>query len=194
MPVQRKTHYTLEEYLELERSTREKHEFFRGEIFAMGGASEAHNLIVANVLGEMRQHLRGKPCRVYPSDMRVKVSPSGLYTYPDVVIVCGQPQFEQPGETLINPTVLVEVLSDSSEAYDRGKKSEQYRTLSTLTDYLLIAQDRVLVEHYSRQAGERWLLQAASRLQDSIAIASLGCELSLPEVYFNVTDLGSASA
>jgi Uma2 family endonuclease len=89
--------------------------------------------------------------------MRVKVRPSGLYTYADVVIVCGQPQFEQPGETLINPTVLVEVLSDSSEAYDRGKKSEQYRSLSTLTDYLLIAQDRVLVEHHSRQPSERWL-------------------------------------
>jgi Uma2 family endonuclease len=190
MPVQRKTHYTLEEYLELERSTREKHEFFRGEIFAMGGASEAHNLIVANVLGEMRQHLRGKPCRVYPSDMRVKVSPSGLYTYPDVVIVCGQPQFEQPGETLINPTVLVEVLSDSSEAYDRGKKSEQYRTLASLTDYLLIAQDRVLVEHYSRQPEDRWLLHAASRLDDSIAIASLDCTLPLAEVYFNVPELG----
>jgi Uma2 family endonuclease len=193
MSVQPKTRYTVQEYLELEASTREKHEFLRGEIFAMGGASEAHNLIVANVLAEMRQHVRGRPCRVYPSDMRVKVSPSGLYTYPDVVVVCGQPQCEQPGETLVNPTLLVEVLSDSSEAYDRGKKSEQYRTLATLTDYLLIAQDRVLVEHYSRQPGERWLLQAANRLEDSIPIASLGCELSLSEVYYNVAGLGSAA-
>lgn len=194
MSLQPKTQYTVQEYLDLEASAREKHEFFRGEIFAMGGASAAHNLIVANVVGEMRQHLRGKPCQVYPSDLRVKISPTGLYTYPDVVVVCGQPQFEQPGETLINPTLLVEVLSDSSEAYDRGKKSEQYRTLAMLTDYVLIAQDRVLVEHYSRQPGERWLLQAANRRQNSIAIASLGCELSLAEVYFNVTGLASAAA
>ena len=194
MSVQPKTHYTLEEYLELERSTREKHELFRGEIFAMGGASEAHNLIVMNTGAELRQRLRGKPCRVYPSDMRVKVSPTGLYTYPDVVVVCGQPQFEQPGETLLNPTLLVEVLSESSEAYDRGKKSEQYRTLSTLTSYLLIAQDRVLVEHYSRQPGDRWLLHAANRLEDTVAIASLGCELPLSEVYFNVSNLGIAAA
>ena len=194
MSVQPKTHYTLEEYLELERSTRAKHELFRGEIFDMGGASEAHNLIVLNVGADFRHKLRGKPCRVYPSDMRVKVSPTGLYTYPDVVVVCGQPQFEQPGETLLNPTLLVEVLSESSEAYDRGKKSEQYRTLSTLTSYLLIAQDRVLVEHYSRQPGDRWLLHAANRLEDTVAIASLGCELPLSEVYFNVSNLGIAAA
>lgn len=194
MAVQPKTQYTLEEYLELERSTREKHAFFRGEIFAMGGASAVHNLIVANVIGEMRQYFRGKPCQVYPSDLRVKVSPTGLYTYPDVVVVCGQPQFEQPGETLLNPTLLVEVLSESSEAYDRGKKSEQYRTLLSLTDYLLIAQDRVLVEHYSRQPGDRWLLHAANRLEDTMAIASLGCELPLSEIYLNVANLGSAAA
>jgi len=194
MAVQPKTQYTLEEYLELERSTREKHEFFRGEIFDMGGASAVHNLIVANVIGEMRQYFRRKPCQVYPSDLRVKVSPTGLYTYPDVVVVCGQPQFEQPGETLLNPTLLVEVLSESSEAYDRGKKSEQYRTLLSLTDYLLIAQDRVLVEHYSRQPEERWLLHAANRLEDTMAIASLGCELPLSEIYLNVANLGSAAA
>ena len=194
MSVQPRTHHTLEEYLELERSTREKQEFFRGEIFAMGGASEAHNLIVGNVLARLHQLLRGKPCRVYPSDMRVKVSPTGLYTYQDIVVVCGQPQFEPPGETLLNPTLLVEVLSESSEAYDRGKKSEQYRTLSALTDYLLIAQDRALVEHYSRQPGDRWLLHAANRLEDTVAIASLGCELPLSEVYFNVANLGRAAA
>ena len=117
MSIQPKSHYTVEEYLELERSTPEKHEFFRGEIFAMGGASEAHNLIVGNVLARLHPLLRGRPCRVYPSDLRVRISPTGLYTYPDVVVVCGQPQFEQPGDTLLNPTrMLVEVLSESSEA------------------------------------------------------------------------------
>ena len=194
MSVQPKKQYTFDEYLELERTVREKHEFFRGEIFAMGGASEAHNLIVGNVLAHLHQYLRSKPCRVYPSDMRVKVSLSALYTYPDVVVVCGQPQIEPPGDTLLNPTLLVEVLSESSEAYDRGKKSEQYRTLASLTDYLLIAQDRALVEHYSRQPGERWLLHAANRLEDTVAISSLGCELPLSEVYLNVTGISTSAA
>ena len=186
MSLQPRAQYTFEEYLELERSTREKHEYFRGEVFAMGGASEAHNLIVGNVLSGLHQQLRGKPCRVYPSDMRVKISPSGLYTYPDVVVVCGPPQIEQPGDTLLNPTLLVEVLSESSEAYDRGKKSEQYRALPSLADYLLVAQDRVLLEHYGRQPDNRWLLTTANRLGESISISSLGCTLALSEVYLNV--------
>jgi Uma2 family endonuclease len=194
MSIQPTPHVTREQYLEIERSTDEKHEFFRGEIFAMEGASEAENLIVGNVLARLHPLLRGRACRVYPSDLRVKISPTGLYAYPDVVVVCGQPQFEQPGETLLNPTLLVEVLSESSEAYDRGKKSEQYRTLPSLTDYLLIAQDRVLVEHYSRQPEDRWLLHAANRLDDSVTISSLGCELPLSEVYFNVGNLGSIIA
>lgn len=193
MSVQRKRHYTLDEYLALERTTHEKHEFFRGEVFAMGGASEQHNLIVLNVGAELRQQLRGRSCRVYPSDLRVKIGSTGLYTYPDVVVVCGEPQLEQPGDTLLNPTLLVEVLSESSEAYDRGKKSEHYRALPTLTDYLLVAQDRVLVEHYGRQPGDLWLLQAVNRLDASVAIQSLGCELKLTEVYLNVSGLASAS-
>jgi len=193
MSLQPKKRYTLDEYLALERSTREKHEYFRGEVFAMGGASEAHNLIVGNVLASLHGKLRDKPCRVYPSDLRVKINPSGLYTYPDVVVVCGEPRFEV-GDTLLNPTLLVEVLSESSEAYDRGKKSEQYRTLPSLSDYLLITQDRALVEHYSRQPGERWLLHAANTLSDSVAIPSLGCELLLAEVYLNVSGLDSVGA
>lgn len=192
MSVQPSTHYTLDDYLALERATHEKREFFRGEVFAMGGASEPHNLIVGNVLATLHERLRGKPCRVYPSDLRVKIPSTGLYTYPDVVVVCGETQLEQPGDTLLNPTLLVEVLSDSSEAYDRGKKSEHYRALPSLTDYLLVAQDRVLVEHYSRQPGDLWLLHAVNRLDASMAIPSLHCELALTEVYLNVTALADA--
>jgi Uma2 family endonuclease len=194
MSLQPKTRYTVEEYLALERSTQQKHEYLGGEVFAMGGASEAHNVIVGNVLGELRQQLRGKPCRVYPSDLRVKVSPTGLYTYPDVIVVCGTSELEQPGDTLLNPNLIVEVLSESSEAYDRGKKFEQYRSLASLTDYLLVAQDKPLVEHFSRQAEGRWLLSAANRLTDSIEIASIGCSLALAEVYLNVAGVGSAAA
>ncbi len=194
MSLQPHRRRTVEEYLELERTTREKHEYLHGEIFAMGGASEAHNLIVGNVLSGLHQQLRGKPCRVYPSDLRVKIDRTGLYTYPDIVVACGEPQFEQPGDTLVNPTLLVEVLSESSEAYDRGRKSEQYRTLASITDYLLIAQDRMLVEHYSRQTGDRWLLTAASRPDDAIQIPSLGCALPIAEIYRNVQGIGAAAA
>lgn len=184
--------HTLDEYLALEASTREKHEFFRGEIFAMGGASALHNLIVMNTGAEIRQQLRGKPRRVYPSDLRVMVSPGGLYTYPDVVVVCGPENFEQPGDTLTNPTVLVEVLSASSEAYDRGAKFEQYRALASLRGYLLIAQDRVLVEHYARQVDDRWLLTACNRADDIVVIEALECRIAVAEIYLNVAWLSAA--
>ena len=186
MSLQPKMRHSIDEYLTLEASTHEKHEYFQGEVFAMGGASEAHNLIVLNIGAELRNQLKGRPCRVYPSDLRVKVSDTGLYTYPDVIVACGKPQIEQPGDALINPTLIVEVLSDSSEAYDRGKKFEQYRTLASLTDYLLVAQDKALVEHYSRQPEGRWLLFVANHTQQTVPIASLRCELSLAEVYLNV--------
>src|SRR5947208_218210 len=114
---------SVEEYLEFERAAELRHEYLAGEVFAMVGASEPHNLIVTNVVGELRQQLKSRPCKVYPTDMRVKVAPSGLYTYPDVVVVCGPAQFDDAQrDTLLNPTLLVEVLSASTEAYDRGDK------------------------------------------------------------------------
>src|SRR5689334_24876013 len=179
MSLQPKTRYSVQEYLRLEAETREKHEYLDGEISAMGGASEAHNLIVLNVGAELRNQLRGRPCRVYPSGLRVKVSPTGLYTYPDLTVVCGQPEFEQPGETLLNPGVIIEVLSESSEAYDRGNKFGHYRTLESLSDYLLVAQDKPLVEHYSRQSGGRWLLAAVNGIDERIDIVSIDRSLAL---------------
>ncbi len=191
MSVQPKAQHTLDEYLALEASTREKHEFFRGEIFAMGGASAVHNLIVANAMSELRGALRQTQYRVYPSQMRVKVCPGGLYTYPDIVIACGKEHFEQPGETLVNPTVLIEVLSESSEAYDRGAKFEQYRALPSLRAYVLIAQDRMLVEHYARQADNRWLLTAYNRADDIVIIEALDSRIAVAEVYLNVDGLAA---
>jgi Uma2 family endonuclease len=143
MSLQPKTEYTPEEYLALERNAEAKSEYFAGEIFLMAGASERHNLIVANLIAEFRSQFKNRACKVYPSDMRVKVSASGLYTYPDVTVVCGEPQFEdEHKDTLLNPTLIIEVLSESSEAYDRGKNFEHYRSLKTLSDYLIIAQDK----------------------------------------------------
>src|SRR5262249_39888199 len=127
MSTPTKSRFTPEEYLALERAAERRSEYYAGEIFAMGGASRKHIVIVANISGQLWSQLKGRPCRVYPNDMRVKVSPTGLYTYPDVAVVCGLDQFDDDHQdTLLNPTVIIEVLSKSTEAYDRGKKFEHY--------------------------------------------------------------------
>lgn len=179
---------TPEAYLIKERESDWKSEYFRGEVFAMGGASRAHVLIVTNVLTGLNTQLRSRPCEVYASDMRVKVSSSGLYTYPDVVVVCGAPDFEDRElDTLLNPGLITEVLSPTTEAYDRGAKFEQYRAVASLTDYLLIAQDRTLVEHFVRQPDNTWLLTAYNETNDAMMIASLDCRLTLGEIYEKVS-------
>ena len=151
MSSQAKQQYTPEEYLALERQAQYKSEYYAGEIFAMAGASRWHNLIVANVIGELSLQLKGRPCTTYPSDMRVKISPTGLYAYPDVTVVCGDAQVEDTQQdTLLNPTLIVEVLSESTEAYDRGSKFAHYRKLASLLEYVLIAQTKSHVEHYVR--------------------------------------------
>lgn len=194
MSLQTRRRFTPEEYLALERRSDTKSEYFAGEIFAMGGASRWHNLIVTNCVRELSLQLKGRPCRVYPSDMRVKVSPTGLYTYPDVVVACGAEQFDdEQKDTLLNPIVLIEVLSESTEAYDRGGKFEQYRKLDSLTEYLLIAQDKPHVEHYVRQADGQWLFSDVSGLDGVVRLPSIECSLALAEVYDKV-ELGSSSA
>src|SRR5262249_54874860 len=142
MSVQPRRWYTPEEYLALEEDADFKSEYFGGEIFAMAGASEEHNTITANVVAEVRQQFRGTPCRVYTSDMRVKGEATGLYTYPDVVAACGERRFERRGtDSLLNPTVIFEVLSPTTESYDRGRKFENYRQIESLREYILIAQE-----------------------------------------------------
>ena len=157
---------TPAEYLALERSSEIKGEFFDGEIFAMAGASREHNLVVGNLLRELGNLLRNGPCEVYPSDMRVRC-PNGLGTYPDVSVAC-DPLFEDDREdTLVNPVVIIEVLSPSTEAWDRGTKFLSYRGLSSLREYVLVSQDRRLIEHYVRQSGfDQWLLTSYDELAD----------------------------
>jgi Uma2 family endonuclease len=187
MSLQVQHRYTPEEYLALERKADYRSEYSAGEIFAMSGASEPHNVITTNLVREISQQFKGRPCRVYASDMRVKVSATGLYTYPDVVALCGEPQFDdRQKDTLLNPTVLIEVLSPSTEAYDRGQKSMQYRRLPSLEEYLFIAQDRVQVEHYQRQPSGQWLLSEASTLHETITLPSISCVLALAEIYDKV--------
>jgi Uma2 family endonuclease len=179
-----KRRLTPAEYLALERRAEYRSQFYDGEIFAMAGASREHNLIAGNVSRELGNQLKGRPCETYQTDMRVRVSETGLYTYPDVVVVCGEPQFEDDQvDTLLNPTLIVEVLSPTTEAYDRGDKFEQYRALPSLAEYVLIAQDRYRVERFARQPDGQWLFAAASRLDEAVHLTSIACRLPLSEVY-----------
>ena len=187
MSLQAQKRYTPEEYLVLERQAQCKSEYYAGDICAMAGASRWHNLIVTNVIGELRAQLKGRPCTTYPSDMRVKISPTGLYTYPDVTVVCGAAQFEDTQQdTLLNPTLIVEVLSESTEAYDRGGKFAHYRKLASLLEYVLITPTKSHIEHYIRQPDNRWLLEEAEGLHGTVHFPAIDCHLSLAEVYDKV--------
>ncbi|NTW49895.1 MAG: Uma2 family endonuclease [Chlorobiales bacterium] len=188
MDAQPKTYLSPEAYLELERKADFKSEYFNGETFALSGASEKHVTITINIGAELRQQFKKRPCKVYSSDMRVKVSPTGLYTYPDMVAVCGEPKFEDNvQDTLLNPTVIFEVLSESTERYDRGKKFEHYRQIESLKEYILVAQDRLSVEQFVRQPNGKWLLSEAHRKDETIDLLSVQAKLSLEEIYDKVS-------
>ncbi len=187
MSTAEKRRYTVEEYLTMERASETKHEYYQGEIFAMSGASRKHNLISGNLITALNIQLRGQPCEVYGGDQRVKVSPTGLYTYPDLSIACSEPKFEDTGlETLLNPKLIVEVLSESTEGYDRGEKFAQYRTLESFEEYVLVSQQRHRVEVFTRQDADHWLFSVAQGLESNVELESLGCSLSLEDVYFKV--------
>ena len=178
---------TAAEYLALERATRDKHEFVDGEIVAMAGASEPHTLITLNIGTEFNLQMRGRSCRAYVADLRVAVSPDGPFYYPDVVALCGQPELlDAEADTLLNPAVVVEVLSPSTEAYDRGVKAPAYRAMATLQEYLLVSQEAVRAEHYRRQPNGGWVLADHTGLDDSIELVSVGCTLSLAVAYDKV--------
>lgn len=178
---------TVAEYLERERRSESKSEFLDGEIFAMTGASRPHNLISANITGELRSQLKQRPCEVYVSDMRVKVSVTGLYTYPDVVVACGEPAFEDAEvDTLLNPVLIVEVLSKTTADYDRGGKFEHYRRLPSLREYLLVAQHQCHVMQYVRQSDNGWLLTEIRDIGGSLYLSSIDCHLLLAEIYAKV--------
>lgn len=182
-----KLYLTPAEYLAFERQSDIKHEYFRGDLFAMAGASRQHVRIAVNATIVLGNQLARRGCDVFNSDMRVKVSPTGLYTYPDLAIVCGRPRFEDKElDTLLNPSVIIEILSKSTEAYDRGEKFAQYRMLETLTDYLLISQTRPHIERFTRQEGGLWLLSESIGLDAVMPIESIQCQLPLAEVYDRV--------
>jgi len=184
--AERIPYYTAEEYLALERTAEYKSELINGVIYAMTGATLKHTTITGNVLALLHTQLRGGPCRPLALDIRVKISDTGAYVYPDVVVVCGEVELEDDmHDTLLNPTLIVEVLSPSTEAFDRGAKFGHYRQLPSLQEYMLIAQDRVCVEHFARQQ-DGWLLTVAEALEDTVQLPAIACKLLVSEVYERV--------
>jgi Uma2 family endonuclease len=187
MASDRKTLLTEEQYLEIERNAERKSEFHDGEMFAMAGATWVHNQLLWNLILQIGRQLGSGPCRGCPSDMRVRISATGLYTYPDLVVVCGEPKFlDEKRDTLVNPTLTVEVLSPSTEAYDPGRKFEHYRSLASLRQYLLVASERIGIELATRQPDGQWLLSFAGKSEDVIGLDSVGARLLVSEVYAGV--------
>jgi len=174
---------TSSQYLALERQSEIRHEFLRGEIFVMGGASRIHNQICFNLNTEIGQQFKQRDCTAYASDMRVLVDRTGLYTYPDLVITCDEPEFEdREMDTLLNPQVIIEVLSDSTEKYDRGAKFRHYRELDSIREYILVSQNQPLVEQYVRQENNDWLLKTAEGLDATFELESARCKLDLRDI------------
>lgn len=179
---------TEAEYLAIEEKAEFKSEFYRGEMFAMSGASYSHNLVKDNLAGELHQQLKGGPCRKLTSDMKVRVNRTGLYTYPDVVVVCGEPEFlEGRDDVLLNPTAIVEVLSPSTEKYDRGAKFRQYEQIPSLREIILVAQDEPVVERFVRLPDGTWNRVLVTGLDSELAFASVAARVRLADVYAGVT-------
>ncbi|GIV18657.1 MAG: hypothetical protein KatS3mg023_0408 [Armatimonadota bacterium] len=184
----RSTYISEAQYLQAERQSPTKSEYLAGQVFAMAGASRAHNRITFNLGGMLYAALRGKACEAYIADMRVRVAEASAYFYPDVVLVCGQPQFEDEQEdNLLNPTVIIEVLSPSTEELDRSVKFFAYQKLPSLREYLLVSQDRMHIEHFVRQPDGQWAHREYTRAEQVIALESANVELRVQAVYEGVT-------
>lgn len=195
MSMQLKSVLSPQEYLAHERQADTKSEYYAGDVYAMAGASRQHVKVTVNTVVALAAQLKGRPCDIFTGDMRVKVSSTGLYTYPDVTVVCGKARFDDdPEDTLLNPTVIVEVLSKSTEAYDRGDKFAHYRTLESLADYLLIAQDSPNIEHFQRQADGSWSFTERRGLDQVTSIDSIHCQLHLSDIYDKVDLTGPTRA
>ena len=193
---QSRIYFTEEEYLAIERASEERHEYIDGRIFAMAGESDQHGEICVNLIGHLFAQLSGKPCRARAQHTKVRSgpepkpsqSPEGFYSYPDVLVVRGERKFhDKYRDVLLNPNVIIEVLSKSTEAFDHGEKFRRYRTwLPNLTDYILVLQDNPVIEHYRRQSNGEWVLATLDGLDAALRIESIGCSLKLSDVYDGV--------
>ena len=185
--------YSVDEYLELERKAEERHQYVDGYIFAMAGESPEHADISSNLLALLHAAVRGTPCRVRTKDTKVRSGPAiahrrsarVLFSYPDIVVICGEPEYhDQHRDVILNPRVILEVLSDSTEAFDRGEKFQRFQVWNpTLTDYILVSQRAPIVEHYIRQPEDRWSYQIIAGLGESFSIESIGCTLQMADLY-----------
>lgn len=180
--------YTLEEYIELDKNSEEKYEYFDGEVFAMAGGSPDHSRISVNVCSALTQKLRGQPCEAFNSDLRVKVPAAFPYRYPDASVVCGEPIFEEiRGQSmLVNPILLVEVLSPSTVAYDLAEKFTAYQSIESFQEYLLVSQSHPHVIRYVRQGGGGWLRTEVDGLESEVTLESITVTLPLSEIYERV--------
>ena len=187
MSTQPKPYITPEQYLEIERAAEYKSEYFDGEMFAMSGVRLNHATIVTNLVASIRAQLRGKNCRIAASDLRLQVRRRGPYFYPDIVVFCGKPKLaDNWHDMLTDATVIIEVLSPSTEKYDRTFKFEHYAQLASLTDYIVVAQERMHVEQKTRQADESWAMGETSDADAVIGIASIGCSFRVGDAYEQV--------
>lgn len=179
--------FSVDEYLEFEEKSKQKHEYIDGEVLLMAGASRRHSRIASNIGGELFGQLKGKNCEVHYGDLRLRVRETH-YVYGDVAVFCGEPEIEvyKETETLLNPKVIFEVLSKSTEARDRGEKAEDYRQLASLSDYLFASQNKMLVEHYSRQKDGSWKLVEYRNANSRIRLSAIRCELLLSDIYAGI--------
>jgi Uma2 family endonuclease len=179
--------FTSAEYLEFERLSEVKHELINGEVFEMAGAVKRHNQISANIIRLLGNQLLERDCNAFSSDMRVKISAAGNYTYPDIVAVCGEEIYEDETEdTLINPQLIIEVLSKSTEAYDRGVKFEYYQTIESFREYVLITQEPFRVEQYVRKNENEWSYFEFRKPENIVRLNSIDCEISLQDIYHKI--------
>lgn len=182
-----KKKFTEAEYLAIERAAAFKSEYYDGEIFAMAGASMSHNFILNNLHGELYAALKNSKCHALISDMRVKSERARAYTYPDIVVVCGEPELaDEHADVLLNPTVIVEVLSPSTEDFDRGGKRRRYQRIESLQEYIIVAQDEADIEQYVRQKNNRWEQRDIAGLESELAFASIPAKIRLADIYANI--------
>ena len=187
--LKKETAVSPEEYLKFERNSEEKHELIYGEIVAMTGASRKHNIILGNLFSILHRALKGKACRVYMNDLRVRIKSMDLYTYPDIVITCGEEDFEDSyKDTLQNPKCIIEILSDSTEKYDRGEKFNHYRKIESLEEYILVAQDSHVVESFIKKNENSWIFSAQEGLGQSLEIRTCEMKISLQDIYDSSDD------
>lgn len=180
--------YSLEEYIELEKNSEERYEYFDGEVFVMAGGSINHERIIKNLLRRLEEKLEGGPCEAFPSNVRLKVPAAFPYRYPDATVVCDELIIEEilGQQILVNPLVIIEVLSSSTAAYDLGQKFSAYQSIPSFREYLLISQDRAHVIQYVRQPNDKWLRSEISGLEAAVILESLGISLTLSEIYQRV--------